>query len=359
MISHFDKDHVNGIRDLISDMPVARIIMPYMPLLQRLALVASQVDDDDNYNSFVANPTAYFLESDNFNVGSISYVDQSPNDKEIKVPPLNNNQKFEHILDEDIEYSELLLEEPKDNNEAREKIIRDDDELERKNVNYLSSDVILKLSNEIWEFVFYHREARDQTNIADFQKAVRTYMDTQKITNVKDLFDEIRRGEMKKLYAKHITRNINFSSLCMYHGPLFSSRINGRVIMVPSNKSKLLLFPWRWRNRRWRFNRSGTVLTGDQFLKNDNDFNQFYNHFRTRLNRTEIYQVPHHGSKNNWKMMPNELNDHDIRCYVINHGYKRVKHPNKLVFQNLMTHANRQVILNNEHVILEYTIYPN
>lgn len=359
VVSHFDQDHVNGIRDLIADIPVTRIVLPYMPLLQRLVLLASQEVVDDNYSSLLENPTNYFLEKSRFNVGAISYIDQASNEEGDVITDFNDDKAIlDRDLEEGFELGEFVIEKPVDNEVVRDKIITDEPDLDENNVTFLSSDAILTLGNEFWEFVFYHRRTDDETDVAHFQAAVEEYKAKQGEVPIRDLFTNTHRAKIKELYKKHISSDVNYSSLCMYHGPLFRSRIWCRQIHIQNNQHQHV-FSSRGRGGRFAFKNSGTILTGDQFLKRDVDFNPFYNHYRTRFNRIKIYQVPHHGSNANWKMMPNELNNHDIRCYVINHGFIRRKHPNKFVLQNLTSFARKPIILNNEYTILEYSISPN
>lgn len=359
VISHFDADHVNGIEGLIKGIRVERIVLPYMPLLQRLALVASYDGYDENYNNFISNPTTYFFSNDKFDVGTVSYVEQGSSRGNEEGQPPNDNPKFDRELEEGFDLGDLSLEELENDDVVKNKIIEDDSTLDDENVTYHSFNSSMKLRNELWEFVFYHRQTKNETDISDFQIAIDTYVIDQGGLDIRDLFTEDRRTKIKELYSLHIASDINYSSLCMYHGPIFKAVIHASICILPITRYRRLLFPWRWRrHHRWHHNKTGTMLTGDQFLATNEDFTPFYNYFRTRLDRTEIYQVPHHGSDNNWKMMPNNLNTHDIGCYVINHGYGRKKHPNQIVLQNLLTYARRDVVLNNEHTILKYRIKP-
>jgi hypothetical protein len=351
IVSHFDKDHVNGIERLIHEKRVETIVLPYMPLLTRLALVASQNSDDANYISFVANPTNYLL-GDRFNVGQICYVDQggAGNNSEVIEPV---DPKFDRELDDNLDFGDLSLNLPESDSEVQERILTDQPDLNDEKTRFLSFNTRLTVGKELWEFVFYHRKTQDETNITNFQTALNNFMKTKKIADIRDLFTVSRVSEMKLLYEKNINSDLNYSSLCLFHQPIFKSFL---PFIVKSSEG----IPERFYCRRrhpYYSNKSGTLLTGDQFLKKDIDFNSFYTFYESRMENVEIFQVPHHGSLENWKMMPCKFNKHKFGCFIINHGYGRVSHPNKLVLENLLTYSSAKVLLNNEYSNLKYVIW--
>jgi hypothetical protein len=358
IVSHFDSDHVNGIALLIGDKKrVERIILPYLPVLKRLVLVASQEVNDEDYASLVTNPTEFFT-GDRFNIGDIVYIDQGGSNEGGENIAPDDNLKFDRELEEDFDFGEFFMELPESDEEAKEKILGDDYNLNGDNTRFLSFNTRLTVGAELWEFVFYHRKTSDETDITNFSTAIDQFCKDEGNIKVRELFTLERIKMVKKLYQDHIEGDVNYSSLCVFHQPMFRSTIGGYTRIMGTNELNSILLPWRWRHRRWRYSRSGTLLTGDQFLKKDFDFNPFYHYFNSRMNRTEIYQVPHHGSSSNWRDMPCELNRHDIGCYVINHGYINRNHPNPLVLRNLLTFVNREVVLNNEHTRLEYWMRP-
>lgn len=356
IISHFDADHVNGVELLIKNLRVERIIMPYMPLWYRIALIAKTSGGIDSYTSLLLNPTTYFLEGE-FNVGNVYYIDQSPNGEGNDNVNPQDDPKFDRELDPNENFGNLNLEEPQEDESSRQKNLDDEPELGGSSVKFLSPNTSLKLEAWLWEFLFYHRQTKNQTDISDFQNAVEDYMTQEGIKDYRELFDLKRRTMIKKLYIDHINKNVNYSSLCMFHSPQFKARFYGHLSdILNSNIIHFIKRPTFFGRRYFRS--AGILFTGDQFLKKDADFIPFYNYFKTRLDRTIVFQVPHHGSLNNWKMMPNELNSHNnIRCYVVNCGYGRKKHPDKNVLQNILSNTYC-VMLNDEFKMLEYRIFP-
>jgi hypothetical protein len=357
IISHFDQDHVNGIEELIKGIRVERIIMPYMPLWYRILLIAKTSGDIDNYSSMLLNPTTYFLQGD-FTVGKVYYIDQSFNEEISKESEPNNDPKFDRELDPNEEIGELILIEPLEDEGVKQRILGEEQEqeLNDKDAYFLQSDAIFGLENSLWEFLFYHKETKQQTDITDFQNAVQNYMSIKGILKLGDLFTGNHNRVIHKIYKDHINNDINYSSLCVYHGPLFKTKVWGSEENV-LKKTYKMVFSLCYFYAAGNTLKSGTLLTGDQFLKKSRDFDPFYNYYRTRLDRTLVFQVPHHGSFNNWQMMPNKLNRHFIKCFIINHGYGRKKHPNKKVLLNILKFAN-PLILNDEFTYFQYGIIP-
>jgi len=346
IVSHFDNDHVNGIRDLITGpgMSVERIVLPYMSIIQRLALLTSQ-DNNDDYTQFISNPTEYLLNDDTFNVGSISYIDKAEYIEEEESHPYDDSEEVNEL-------KELSLKKPENDPVVKEKILQDDPNLDDPKVSYLPYNSRFTIGTAFWEFVFYHKKTKKDTDITSFQAAVKRYQKSQNIST-DELFTVARRIKIKKLYKQFIAKDINHSSLCLFHGPLFNASIIS-IVSYKDERNKPHLIDRCFNTRHIRG--AGTILTGDQFLKKDADFNPFYNYFKNRLNKTKVYQVPHHGSFYSWKEMPNELNKYNICYYLINHGYQRVKHPDHRILHNIMTYSNSNVILNNENTSFTYRI---
>jgi beta-lactamase superfamily II metal-dependent hydrolase len=111
-----------------------------------------------------------------------------------------------------------------------------------------------------------------------------------------------------------------------------------------------------WYLNKRRFNKFGTLLTGDQELKTKKDFNSFILHFQNKLKHIEVFQIPHHGSHANWNPMPNKLSSLDIGCYVINHGFGRKNHPHIKVLDNIKNNTCRVIVLNNELAYFNYLV---
>lgn len=343
IVSHLDKDHVNGIKDLIKGIVVKNIILPYLPLIDRLALASIYNNLDEDYINFLNNPISYF-QSSLFNVQNFYYSDQindSENEGTDPTEPLTSNP-------DDI--GEFSLRGFNQDAKFRLRAILDDERLnENFNLSFLSINTTLILGRNLWEFIFYHIKVTPTRAIKDFQKEVEKYMKRHSIIKLHDLFNTHLKN-IKTLYTKELKLSINKTSICLYHGPLFKAYTRGNI-----RTSSMWYGKWWYLNRK-RVNKFGTLLTGDQYLKTKKDFNSFITHYQNKLKHIEVFQVPHHGSHANWNIMPNTLSSYDIGCYVINHGFGRKNHPAINVLNNIKKNTNRVIVLNNELAYFNYLI---
>jgi hypothetical protein len=80
-ISHFDKDHVSGLAELLDGKDVDTVVIPYYTPIERLVLGAMQErrrgQDDAEYNDFLSNPLAFLIEHA-ANIRQIIVVHRSP-----------------------------------------------------------------------------------------------------------------------------------------------------------------------------------------------------------------------------------------------------------------------------------------
>lgn len=345
IVSHLDSDHVNGIKDLIKGIVVNNIILPYLPLIDRLALAASKNNVDQDYINFLNNPVSY-LQSELFNIEDIYFMnpeDVSDNEGNASNEPTKFNPS---------EIGEFILRGFNPDEEQKAKAILDDERLEDSlSLKFISFNTTLSLAKNLWEFVFYYRKV-SLKGMSDFQKEVDKYMKLNSLTKLHELFD-IHLNSIKKLYTKELKLSMNKTSICLYHGPLFNAHTKGVM-----NGRTMWYGKWWYPNKK-RLHKFGTLLTGDQELKQLKDFDPFINHYLNKLKGIEVFQIPHHGSSANWNVMPNTLSNYDVGYYVINHGFGRKHHPNIKVVDNLKKNIKRVVVFNNELGYFSYLIFPN
>lgn len=337
MISHFDKDHVNGLKILLDGIDCELVVIPYYLPIIRLALYGNNgTNDDDDYGLFLKDPVDYFLDTDKFNVKQVIVLENGNENQEdfITAPEPNSPEKQLELIEK------ILLDKVKDNDEEfKNKVIYEEENEPRsdKNIKYLSLPFKLSISNEFWEFIFYLKNFNKPTGLDDFREEINRMLTKTRDGKLSSLFDEIYILKIKELYKKHLASDINYTSLVVFHGP---------------TKSNTYTELWIDRYCHWwsHFEPTkniGTLLTGDSFLKTTNDFNSFFNYYSPYyIKNCFFFQVPHHGSKRNWKNLPNGLEN--IPFYIINHGWGRKKHPNKDVIDNIITNYNGNLIYNNE-----------
>ena len=76
VLSHFHKDHINGVCRLLKKFKVGTLMLPYMPLAQRLvvAFEAGSGSPGAAQTAFYLNPVAFLLAQDGPGIGRILFV---------------------------------------------------------------------------------------------------------------------------------------------------------------------------------------------------------------------------------------------------------------------------------------------
>ncbi len=290
-------------------------------------------------------------------MGRVFYVDQGLDGLDSINPPVEGPSSGSALNESGSEWS-FSLDGFDAQTEEQTREPKEDESLVREGVSFLKPYSRFTLGVEVWEFIFYHRKTRNETDVELFRDALYSFRESEGIATWRELFsDEKRRIQIQSIYDNNLGfGNLNHSSLCLYHGSLGWTESFWTFRLKPASMRRNTMFLVRYQESDLcRHEGLGTLLTGDQYLKSDTDFTSFIDFFRNRLGGVTVFQVPHHGSAANWKSMPNALNEehHIERCYVINHGYGRANHPNHQVFENLSTFAPGSVLLNNEHVELQ------
>lgn len=160
------------------------------------------------------------------------------------------------------------------------------------------------------------------------------------------MFNNKYKKQIKKLYQNYFNKDLNYTSLVVYHAPI-----------IPQNKSGLsYLYGGSFYYRKWVSKRLGTMLNGDLYLQDDGDYQPYFNYFtQSYFDRCDFFQVPHHGSSANWRFFPNGLQN--IKFYIINHGLGRKHHPGIDVINDIMQNSSsKHIALNNEAHSLNYIL---
>lgn len=336
IISHFDKDHVNGVVRLLDRIHCKRIIIPYYEPIERLLLYVKSGSTDQDYRMFLQDPIS-FLSSSRFDVGEMLVVGGPGND-------FNNTEREEPTqpVDDNTNKLELNLEDEKDYDQ--DMVIERVEKLEGNSINH-STTKFLKSNrvfiSYIWEFKFYLKQRDEDALIESFKSGVNELLICNKIS-IKNLFEDPYKGEVKKLYGK-FDSDLNETSLVTYHEPLQGNR-----------ESYFVSFNTDFYKCRCQ-NKYGTLLTGDINLKKKTTLDDLSSHYVGYLDKVCVFQVPHHGSANNWPFRHKKYLE-EFCFYVINHGLGRRSHPSSGVIKCISKDFCKTEILNNEITQVEYHI---
>ena len=251
IISHFHADHIRGVFFFFLNHKIEKVILPYLYETLRIVYLASlqkETKDIDQLKSFILEPKAFF--SDETEVYFIR-EDLPEGD-------------FGRILEnqDDFQFSWIKCT-PNEKNEIP------------RNARY---------GSKIWVFHFFMpKKAKNFTELQEFFK-----VEGIDCENAIDNWKKINE-KMKKLKLRN-----NISNVICSHGPA------ERVIIwnIHSNKffCKLCCI-----NTYRAFNKGGQI--GYQFLTGDaeiDDQERFSKEFHDELIKSILFQVPHHGSKENW-----------------------------------------------------------
>jgi len=309
VISHFDKDHISGLVDLLTRFRVETLMMPFTSLEQRLRAMFASC----NYTSiadqrFFINPIAYIAEIEGIDIGQIVLVpvsssnfaaitdsnsaDPSPDDDESTPRTILNLQDGEPAPGEEID---LVLAQTS----ARKGT----------SVRLMHRDTAASILND-WEFVPYNEPNLLQN--LDHVFLVEVNRKRDQLLNGISAVKNIAIKDLKKIYDNRFGNrsvNRNVISLFLYAGPtkkrvLYALFCNTVLHSIPScNWHCEICFchPSFLDGITISKSKSGIFFTGDGFIDTPARWTSLKNFYgSSRLQTLVALQVMHHGSNKNW-----------------------------------------------------------
>ncbi|MBN3059434.1 hypothetical protein H4F35_06725 [Pectobacterium versatile] len=272
VISHFDRDHINGCESLLKTFKINKVILPYIPLWKRILLALEQkVGITGKYIDFYINPTQYINEISENKEIQIEYIDSQLIDfNGENISPTNESQYIPPHENESYLF-----------NSSNVKL--------RKNGGILIEKDIIR-----WEFVFYNDEAMkghlDKITIEEIKKlCIEINKDKKTIKKIKEKYEE--------KYTNKEERNT--ISLFMYSGP---TDIKSSLEEIYTHSCSSTCVKNHDMVYQYSSNpKSGFLFTGDGYLNTQHRFEVLKNSItEKRMNNILSFQIMHHGSKNNW-----------------------------------------------------------
>lgn len=290
-ISHFHADHISGIIRLLNAVVRAdMLILPWAPLWQRLLLGFEQgLNETDPLFGFYVDPAGYLAEAAPGRFRRILFVlpwNDEGRRRDPDEPFPSDPERSEGGEDGREPYEPL--------NDSRE---FPESDANRKYARKLEAGRPLHVG-EYWEFLPYNDPGSAPQNAVSFKAAVNDQR--KKLLGADNSERAAAFKALRRLYVECVPRNMqNALSLSLYAGPVplyrwehSASEVLCHDIMKNSYSS--------WECRR----ADGTVpilYTGDGDFSVLSQWFHFYECLGDkRLHAIGTFQVPHHGSKNNW-----------------------------------------------------------
>jgi hypothetical protein len=334
-LSHFHKDHVSGVKRLLTDYGAKVLVLPYVRLADRMILAVEEEADGD-FLQFLVDPANYMVgESDT----RVVYIKGGP-DPSDPPPPFSNDFEDDssNMSEGDNDSFETTVPSGDASSTADAPIMSAKGTSSQ--LELLTHDKPIILSG-LWEFVFYN-EHRSDISLDYFENKVHQMIDQWFTIPGEDTAEGLMK-ELRALYEDTFGkggRNANRISLVMYSGPLrsrnmmshswyplkFNRLISECYHYCRSSKTEELPFPLH--------QSAGILMTGDFYFEKIEAIKEAEKHFTSRRwTRAEILQVPHHGSSYSW--FEGAGKEFKNRVSVICAGEGRSNHPGKLVLKDL------------------------
>ena len=270
VISHFHKDHINGLEYLLKNNKPQYIFLPYFTDIHRLYILSKNLyfaQKNDWYLTFLENPSQYLIDNG---------IDE--NKIYLIHPSEHNGEDNEENID------------PTDNFEIQENLEKTNNTTNALPGQHRTDKGYVKVG--YWLFKFFNLKV----DLSDFENCIKEKnIDIKKInlSNNKDI------ANLKECYKK-IKGNFNDTSLVMLHKPLIKRLkyyLDTEFYYLDCFLRYCRLFDCDYicNNRTY-----SQILTGDINLKNKNNFDEFNQHYKKYLDEICLFQIPHHGAKLNW-----------------------------------------------------------
>ena len=346
-LSHFDKDHINGARELLSNQRVDFLVMPYYPLVERIQIAFGTNDLSDEYLRFLINPAGFMYDAAGENLGTIIFI-------------TGGGEQFEAESEEPTEpaapeisdlHWKLHLPDSKKGQPANEDIYGSSDVPMGKNVLIFGDQKPFKVGGA-WEFLFYNEhipDSRSDALLSIVAPVVRRHKNANGSFNGLELLKELKPIYRDMFGSSGLAQNA--ISLVMYSGPVEQSSIQNFKVLcgglspvnveVPSMLEVDCFIRW---HKVLNHSKVSIGYFGDFPLNPSNKIRDVRNHFgQLRWDHLQVIQVPHHGSKLSW--YPGASAEFTNRISVISSARNSKKHPSQSVLDDLSTHG---ILLVNE-----------
>lgn len=330
-ISHFDKDHISGLNELLEDRKVDTLILPYYPLYQRL-LVAQSLgiyQDNDIIECYIS-PVIFF--SKKYNIKKILLVaDNAHNKDKLDL----SEQELEFLRERNVSVSFFNI--------------------DKNPIHYFGIEFIPY--NVPFEFI-----KRNLKNIQLSQSHINALWQdkkqpiNQKILNIKEYY-----YQTLTIQGKNQGEYRNILSLYLYIG-ILKAKENGIIDIYRNNKPYFYIYENKhfWEINHLQQIKNSILYCGDGSLKTRKQLEHIKNYLTPeRINRIACLQIPHHGSTHNWQVNLSREYIHPILSVFCADPYQKYKHPHPDVIFDLIESNPILVDTNNSLELSFYKEWPD
>lgn len=298
ILSHIHEDHANGLNSLLSQVKVDTVILPYIPLLERLMMIAAYQGNESWFFDFLRDPVLWLLESgvrsvilfgnsDNQNSSRKSEGGQESGPSPSQFDELESIiQQFKDDLDDDDNLMDRFTE--------TEPLYKTYGRGMEERVYFKKTTSGLPLAG-IAELGFFVKSIASNLQ-DDFNGCVRRILRkfpsrSMGWAKMEYIIDSPQgRRKLRECYKK-IAHNLNETSLCLYYRPI-------KTVSGPQGSGRSSDISTLWRDYSSAAN--AYLLTGDAPLGDNSFLCEMVEYFQKNLNTMAVLQVPHHGSCYSW-----------------------------------------------------------
>jgi hypothetical protein len=362
ILSHFDEDHVNGIVRLLQRFEVGTLLLPYMPLAQRLLIAFEEGSGgtDDPLTDFYLNPVVYLIEQAALGVDEIGFVPPSgtvgPEYPGEAPEPSGTGSDNEYKFTFETKQPAVAPDADQQMLTQAAAQLEDGKATESQtSIRYLPQGLRIRLDAYLWEFIPYN----DDPKIAIPDEFVAAVDSLRKDLLSKDtgLARETALKKLKEIYDKLYGKaKRNRISLFLYSGPIYKNwtfcglvRTRGYSMIFNEPRSEILDFRVDQRKRRHRPEDlrklpCSILYSGDGYLNGVKKISRLLNYLSEyRVARIGVFQVMHHGSKYSWCPGTAERIEPLSSVFSSDPNRGRWHHPHRAVTEDFEKHGPVQV----------------
>ena len=348
IISHLDTDHIKGVAELMKHLRVEKLILPYVPLIDRFEIMLRSQNPSVEALNLAVDPSGYLQQIGGDNLGSILYVMGGDGDAPVPSPETDEPPSLDPEGNEGL-WTDFEKVDKSPNSFDKGLPLTDTDPYDY----FISSNTPISAGG-LWEFIFYNEdypEADAAFKDAVHQRIKKSHRPNREFDDPDELITDLKRLYEVQFPTRTKRNNI---SLVTYTGPVDQHWIQQKRCCGAYSYASLphhrfspfrFRFPGPYRTPQNQTNVSalyfGDITLSDARLK------RIINKLGwSRWSKLHPVQIAHHGAAASWfkGAATNFSHLSSVYSYGLHNTYK---HPGKEVLDDFK--KGSQTVLVNEH----------